>query len=317
MNFEHIFARIHLLGGQFFVARQTGLVLGLAAGRIQTNPFQLALQHFLARRMLLVLRGGHRLLGFQPFLVVALEGIAAPGIHFQNPFRHVIQEIAVVRHHHQRAAELFEIFLQPRDRFGVEVIGRLVQQQRIRIGQQQTAQRHASLFAARKRAHIRVARRQPQRVHGALDLVVQTPQIARINQILQPPQLVIDLFGFLRAHVFAQLAAQLVIAVQDGLRGRRAIRHVAGHVLRLVQLRLLRQIPHANARRDDAFTVIILVQPGNNFQQRRFARAVPANNTNFCAEEKGQRDVVQHRLVVVLLGQMSQIKNIFACHGNS
>jgi hypothetical protein len=44
----------------------------------------------------------------------------------------------------------FELLLQPLDHGEVEVIGRLVQQQNIRLGRQNTRQRGTSSFAARE-----------------------------------------------------------------------------------------------------------------------------------------------------------------------
>ena len=42
----------------------------------------------------------------------------------------------------------FQIALQPGGRLGVEMVGRLVEQQHVGLGEQQLAQRDAALFAA-------------------------------------------------------------------------------------------------------------------------------------------------------------------------
>jgi hypothetical protein len=52
------------------------------------------------------------------------------------------------------------------------VVGGLVQQQHVGLGQQQAAQRHAALFTAGQHADLGVPRRQAQRVGGNFKLVL-------------------------------------------------------------------------------------------------------------------------------------------------
>jgi hypothetical protein len=68
---------------------------------------------------------------FQPSGVVAFVGHAAPAVELEDPTGHVVQEIAVVRHQHHRSGIVLEEALQPGHRLGVEMVGRLVQQQEI------------------------------------------------------------------------------------------------------------------------------------------------------------------------------------------
>ena len=75
----------------------------------------------------------------QPARVVAGEWDPAAAIQLQDPLGHLVEEIAVVCDRHDRALVLAEEALQPFDRFGVEVVGRLVQQEQVRMGKQQPA----------------------------------------------------------------------------------------------------------------------------------------------------------------------------------
>ena len=78
-----------------------------------------------------------------------------------------------------RARVVLEEALEPGDRLGVEVVGRLVEQQQVRRLQQQPAQRDAAALAARELGDVGVRRRQPQRVHRELELRVEIPGVAR------------------------------------------------------------------------------------------------------------------------------------------
>ena len=74
--------------------------------------------------------------------------------------------------------------LEPRDRFGVEMIGRFVEQQQIGRAQQQAAERHAPALAARQRLDVDVRRRQPQGVHGQLERRIELPRARGLDAIL-------------------------------------------------------------------------------------------------------------------------------------
>jgi hypothetical protein len=69
------------------------------------------------------------------------------------------------------AREVVQEALQPGHALGVQVVGRLVEQQHVRAGQQQAAQGHAAALAAGQLGHVRVPGRQAQGVGGHLQLV--------------------------------------------------------------------------------------------------------------------------------------------------
>ena len=63
-----------------------------------------------------------------------------------------IEEIAVVRDEEARAGVAREEVLEPLDALGVEMVGRLVEDEEIRPREQRAAERDAPLFAAAERA---------------------------------------------------------------------------------------------------------------------------------------------------------------------
>ena len=109
----------------------------------------------------------------QPFGVVALPRDTAAAVEFEDPLRRVVEEVAVVGDRDHGAGVAGQELLQPFHRLGVEVVGRFVQQQHVRLLQQQAAQRDAALLAARQLADHRVPRRQAQRVGGDFQLVLR------------------------------------------------------------------------------------------------------------------------------------------------
>ena len=78
-----------------------------------------------------------------------------------------------------------QMLLQPLDALGVEMVGRLVEQQDVGLLEQQPGQRDAALLAARQIVDRAVAGRAAQRVHRDLELVVERPAVDRVDLLLE------------------------------------------------------------------------------------------------------------------------------------
>jgi len=87
------------------------------------------------------------------------------------------------------------VLFQPGDAFGVQVVGRLIQQQQVRLGQQQPAQRHPAPLAAGQHAHLRLGGRAPQSFHRLVNLAVQVPGVPVVQPFLQPAHLLEQVIG--------------------------------------------------------------------------------------------------------------------------
>src|SRR5690606_16698002 len=124
------------------------LLLGLAGLGALPDPFELAGKRPLAG---LVLAGflfeAFRLL-LEPGGVVALVGDAAAAVEFEDPAGDLVEEIPVVGDDEDRALVFDEVFLEPGDGLGVEMVGGLVEQQEVGGLEQQPAEGDAALLAA-------------------------------------------------------------------------------------------------------------------------------------------------------------------------
>src|SRR3954451_16392648 len=187
------------LRDQRIIGLQAGLALGLPGARALAHPFEFALQRAPPRLLLFSLLRQAGLFLFEPARVVALERDAVAAIEFEDPAGDLVEEIAVVRHGDDGAGIILQKALQPRDRLGVEMVGRLVEQQEVRALQQQAAQRDAAALAARQIGDRRVARRAAQRVHRDLDGAVELPGVGLIDFFLQ-----FALLGDQRVHLLGR-----------------------------------------------------------------------------------------------------------------
>ena len=136
-----------------------------------------------------------------------------------------------------------EELLEPVDALGVEVVGRLVEEQQVGSAEQQPAQGDAAALAARQRCHAGVVGRAAQGVHGDLDVALEAPGVGGGDLVLEGGLLGADLLvvgvgvGPLRHH--------RVVLVDDRLHGGDAVHHVALDVLVRVEAGLLGEVADA------------------------------------------------------------------------
>ena len=169
-----------------------------------------------------------------------------------------------------RTRILVQVLLQPLDALGIEVVGRLVEQQNIGLLQQQTAQRHTTTLTTGEHPSLLILGRTTQSIHSLLQTVVNVPGIGRIDHILQ-----LRLARHERIHLILiliilrqlELVVHLVILAQRVINLLHALHHDLLDRLVGVQLRLLRQIAHAVTRAEHHLPLETLVQAGNNLEQ--------------------------------------------------
>ncbi len=116
---------------EFVIALDARLVLGLPCLGRGADPVLLGSNRLLAGGILARFLGEALVLGRQPACVIALIGDARAAIELQNPARHIVEEVAVMGDDEDRARIFAQVVFQPVDGFGVEMVGRLVQQQQI------------------------------------------------------------------------------------------------------------------------------------------------------------------------------------------
>ena len=224
---------------QFLVALVTRLGFRLPRPRRSGDPFLLAGERALVRLVLAALLFEPLLLLLEPRRVIALVGNAAAAIELEDPAGDVVEEIAVVGDDEDGARIVAQVAFEPHHRLGIEVIGRLVEQQQLRLLQKQPAKRDAPLLAAGKLRHLGIVGRAAQRIHRLIDLGVEVPQSLGLDLVLQLGHLVGGLVGI--------VDRQLVVAVDDRLLRRHPLHDVLAHRFGRIELRLLRQVADAGA----------------------------------------------------------------------
>ena len=168
--------------------------------------------------------------------------------------------------------------LKPQNRLGVEVVGRLVEQQQVGGLEQQAAQRHATAFATGKHVHRHVGVGALQRVHSLGQLTIEIPAVGGVDGFLQLAH-----FFHKRVEVgigVGHLGGNRVEAIDFREHVAECHLHVFENGFVLVKRRLLLQNAHGIARGQACLAVGNLFEAGHDFQQRGFAHTVAAHQPN-------------------------------------
>jgi hypothetical protein len=110
-----------------------------------------------------------------------------------------------------RALVALQVPLQPRDGFGVQVVGRLVQEEDIGFLEQQPAERHPAFLAAGEYVHHLVRGRTAEGFHREVQAAVQIPAVGSLDLLLQG-----GLFGRQLIEIRVRVAEGLAHLVELG-----------------------------------------------------------------------------------------------------
>ena len=164
-----------------------------------------------------------------------------------------------------RAAVLVEEALQPFDRFRVEMVRGLVEEQQVRVLEQEPREGDPALLAAREGRDIGVVGRTAQRVHRDLDVPLDIPGVGGVDPVLQR-----RLLGADRVVVGVRIGPfghHGVVLVEERLHAGDAVHDVALDVLRGIELRLLAQVADREARCQARVTDEAVVEPRHDPHQ--------------------------------------------------
>src|SRR5262249_15806249 len=122
----------------------------LASAWALADPFELARERLLARRLFSALLLEALFLLLEPIGIIAFPGNARSPVELQDPARDVVEEVAVVSDEHHGARVFVQLMREAGDAVGVQMVRRLVEKQHVGPLEQELAERDAALLAARE-----------------------------------------------------------------------------------------------------------------------------------------------------------------------
>jgi hypothetical protein len=200
-----------------------------------------------------------------------------------------------VGHGDDRAGVLAQEVLEPVDRFGVQMVRRLVEQQQVGMLEQEPGERHAALLAARDLRDIGVVGRAAEGLHRDLDVALDVPGVRRVDPVLECCLLRAD--GLVVGVGLGPPGHDRVVLVDEVPDRGDAVHDVALHVLGRVELWLLAQEPDAEARGQAGLAGEAIIEAGHDPEEARLARPVRADDADLGARIERDRDVLEDRPV--------------------
>ena len=190
---------------------------------------------------------------------------------------------------------LGQVLLQPEDTLSIEVVGGLVQEEKIGLLEKQLTQRYTTLLTSRKVGNGSVGRWASQRIHCLLELRVKIPCICGIN-------------GFLKSAHFREKRIKICVRVRHCGRNLiesndlvvnlpNTIADVFKDGLGFIEFRFLQQNSHGIPRGQGRVTVRRGIEPRHNLENGRLTRTIGAHHADLRPGEEGHGDIVQNELV--------------------
>ena len=165
---------------------------------------------------------------------------------------------------------LLQMCFEPLDTLGVEVVGRFVEEEYIRLFEQETAQCYPTSFSTTEVGDFGICRRALERIHGSFQLGVDFPSSAVFDFLCQLALPLDEFVHLVIAHRLTELEVNLFVFLQDIHNLLNAfLNHFQYGFLR-IHLRFLLQVAHAVSRRPNHFALIALLYACYDFHQCGF-----------------------------------------------
>ena len=148
------------------------------------------------------------------------------------------------------------------------MVGRLVEEQHVRLLEQRPAQRNAASLATGERADIGVGWRETQRVHRDLDLAIDIPGVDGVDLLLHPCLLIEQLRHLVVRHWFGEFVGDVLELLQQILHRLHRDVDVLLDVLRSVELWLLREVTDSRALMRPRFALKVVIDSGHDPEER-------------------------------------------------
>ena len=240
----------------------------LARGvRLVAPAIHIGLQLLAAFLLFLARRFGLRLalapLAFELFIIAGIERRLA-ACHVKDVARDSVQEIALMADDDQARPVGLEKRLQPERRFEIEMVGRLIEQQEIRLGEEQRGKRDTHAPATGE-----FIERSDLRLFGKAEAGENAGRPRRSAMGIDRVEPFMNLGNAVRVRCmlgFAQERSPLLGRREHGVERRGC-----------APRRFLGQIADTRAGRCFDLPFVRLVHPSDQLEQRRFACAVAAD----------------------------------------
>ena len=238
---------------------------------------------------------------------IPLVARRSPCVHLDGDARESPQEVAVVGDEHERAVVRLQELLQPVDRGEVEVVGRLVEEQQVRLGREDPRQlgAHAPSAGERPERLRELVRREAEASERDLDARLDVVSAEVLELRLQ-----LSVAPHLRG--VREVALELLhLGLHLGEPRDAAQGVLEQRLVRGVRLRVLAREADARAPLDYELAGVRRHLAEDDLEERGLSRAVRTHHAHAVALVDAERDVRQDVLVSVVYRYSLEVKHLF------
>mmetsp|Transcript_66491 Transcript_66491/g.157598 ORF Transcript_66491/g.157598 Transcript_66491/m.157598 type:complete len:278 (-) Transcript_66491:164-997(-) len=219
-----------------------------------------------------------------------------------------------MRDRHARPLVSPEELLEPRDALGVQMVGRLVEEEQVRLAEEQLAERHAPPLPTRQVVHHGFRGRAAESVERPINCPLQLPPVLGLDAILDALHLLGELLlGSIIQRGVRHLEGDFVEGVEEVARLLDCLFDVLQHCRVLGELGLLLEVADVGPPRGRRVTVVPVVDARHNLHEGGLAGSVVAQDPDLCPWVEGEVDVVEELLAVVeRLPKLVHLVDVFA-----
>ena len=233
----------------------------------------------------------------QVVVVVALVAVDGLLIHLQNLVADIVEEVAVVGDHEQRDIAAFEIVLEPLNHVDVQVVGGLIEDEHLRLADEQLGQSHALDLTTRQLGDGLVIIINFEHGQDLLESILIVPRSGIVHGLDGGCHRI----GIAAAQcmlIVAHSPTLAVIAPQTGVH----------HTARALEGGHLRQVAHTQVVAIDDGAAVGGVLAGQDVEQGTLSGAILGDEPNFLALGHAEGDATDDDIGTKRLGQVLDLQ---------
>ncbi len=198
-----------------------------------------------------------------------------------------------------RSGVLFQVLLEPGDGAGVEVVGWLVEEEDVRLLQEEAAEGDPAAFPPGEHPGRSVAGRAAESVHGHIQPAVQVPGAQSLQLLLDFSLLFKEGIHLLIRHGLREFLVDPLIFLEEADRALDPFLHDFPDRLRIIQPGLLFKEADGVPGGKNRLPNELFVGPGEDPEKRALPGAVESDHADLGAVEVREGNILQDGLLVV------------------
>ena len=210
-----------------------------------------------------------------------------------------------------RSGILLQVMLQPGNGLRIEVVGRLVEEEDLRLFEEEAAERDPAPFPSGEKLDRSLGWGAAQGIHGHLKAAVEIPSTERLELLLHLSLPIEQRRHLVVGHRISEAAVDLVIFAEQVDDGLHPPLDDLPDRFGVVEGGLLLEQSDGISGGEDDLALILPVEPGDDPQEAALSRSVETENTDLRSVEEPEVNIFEDCPLVVKLADPNHREDHF------